>query len=1180
MQNSVAKKLFAVGLAGATALMGFAPFAAHAAVHSAGTNVLAPSGTIAMIGTDGMLHEYTSAGAFLSYGFNSFATTAIASSEDLALQKGSFIPPQDGSIICSDRGTDQGTCYFVSGGQKYGFTSAAVFTGLGFSFTHAKNGDVSWMAMGASLINNSTMAHLPGTLITLMIAGKQTVVLVGSNGYLGIPDVNTFYSWGYSFNNVVPGNTADMTMTQSGVMVMRTAGQLSPTWTTGPGTGPVVSCSVSASLASDTPAAGTVVASSTGTTLAKFSFSGTGTVTQLQVKRTGVSADTVLSNVYLFDGNTRLTDAASVGGGSLVTFSNPSGLFTVNGNKTISVVVDIAGNASSGQTVGVMLTSFTVASGTPATVTVSGNLMTVTAVNDLATVDFSVPTPANGSYDPSADVEVFRSNVSVGTRDVVLSRFTLRQIGSVNTTDIVNFRLRVDSGTGLNQIAQVQSMDSNGYVTFSFSPVTLKAGTRIFSVLGDIIGGSNRQFQFSIRNKADVQFTDTNYNVNIGPTFNNTTSFPVVAAASGTYSGANAINVGSLTIQRATSSPSGNVTDGTSDVTLAKYTVTAYGEAQKIETLTVGATSSLATVGSLRNGRILINGVQYGSTASLAKTTNATYTTGGTPYTLNYTVQPGTPVTLEIHADMYDNDGTNSLVNGTTVTAYVMPGSSNVQKLVSLGYTSAPATAVAGNTITDVTGSVTFSKNNTYAAQTAPLPQTGYKLASFNLVGSTSEDININSITIGAPAGRASTTLTALYNVSVKVNGAMFGTQKGSVTITPGATPNTTGTIASSTFSSNYTLPKNTTVSVEVFGDINAPTVAYGSDVLTLDVGIAGTSVSSSATINSSATGQAISVGTATVTAAQDPSTPVAAITAGSQTKTAAAFKWTTTNDQFTISEVVVSIPNNTTVVNVILKDGTTVLATQPGAASTTFSNLNVVIPANSTKVLTVDLQLGTVGFGSGTSGENVQVTLHSYKKAPSSTGAITTTTSGTLSGNVLYVYKSIPTITNVTLPTGTLSAGTQTLAKFSVSSGGTGTIGWAKMMFTIATSTNVVVTSPQVWDADSNSQIAGTASTSYSGGNLSFEFLPTNEQQISGAKNYVVKATIGGTLASGAYVTTNITQPTTFVAPATASSATHTPATFVWSDLSAQSHDLTTSDWNNDYLVKNLPSDGQSLNK
>src|SRR5581483_4773272 len=105
---------------------------------------------------------------------------------------------------------------------------------------------------------------------------------------------------------------------------------------------PVVSGSVSASLAADTPGANTIAISSTAgvktiANLANFMFTGSGTVTQLQVKRIGVSSDSDLGNVYLFNGDTRLTDAASIGGSSLITFNNPSGLFTVNGSMEVSV---------------------------------------------------------------------------------------------------------------------------------------------------------------------------------------------------------------------------------------------------------------------------------------------------------------------------------------------------------------------------------------------------------------------------------------------------------------------------------------------------------------------------------------------------------------------------------------------------------------------------------------------------------------------------------------------------------------------------------------------------------------------------------------------------------------------------------------------------------------------------
>ncbi len=295
MQNSFSKKVLAVGAAVAMTLLTVAPFGALAdSPHAVGTNVVDSSGTVYMINASGQRQPYTSAGAFTSYGFNSFASVVPASSADLALPVGSFIPPQDGTIFCatSTKGSDvAGECSLITGGMKAAFTSAAVFTGLGFSFSHAQYGDSSFLTKTAN-ITSASSAHLPGVLINK----SGTVYLVGANGLLGIPDLATFNSWGYSFANVVPANAADMSMTMTGVMAMRQPGQLSPTATTGStgstgtGTGTVTSGNVSVSLSSDTPAAGTLVSSSTGpgqtsADLANFTFSGSGTVTQSRRKQ-------------------------------------------------------------------------------------------------------------------------------------------------------------------------------------------------------------------------------------------------------------------------------------------------------------------------------------------------------------------------------------------------------------------------------------------------------------------------------------------------------------------------------------------------------------------------------------------------------------------------------------------------------------------------------------------------------------------------------------------------------------------------------------------------------------------------------------------------------------------------------------------------------------------------------
>lgn len=195
------------------------PLSSQAALHSEGQNVLS-NGTIYMI-SGGELRPYTSAGAFLSYGFNNWNNVVQASSEDLALPIGSFIPPRDGKVVCSDRGVDRNTCYLITNGQKSGFVSEKVFTDLGYNFKYVLTGDVSFLP-SAENISDSSKAHLPGTLVN----DQGTVKLISDSGTVGVPDMATLNSWGYSLIDVVPANEADKSLTQVAVLPTYTPGQL------------------------------------------------------------------------------------------------------------------------------------------------------------------------------------------------------------------------------------------------------------------------------------------------------------------------------------------------------------------------------------------------------------------------------------------------------------------------------------------------------------------------------------------------------------------------------------------------------------------------------------------------------------------------------------------------------------------------------------------------------------------------------------------------------------------------------------------------------------------------------------------------------------------------------------------------------------------------------------------
>jgi hypothetical protein len=202
------------------------PGAGVAGAHTPGSVILTTDGTVWFITLDNTRRAFTSAGAFLSYGYLSFSQVVDANAVDLTLPQGTFIPPMDGKVVCSDRNDSyavKGTCYLITNGEKAAFTSAKVFTALGFKFSHTTKGDVSFLTPDAN-ISNVALAHRPGVLVN----NKGTVQLVGMNGLMGIPTMDVLGSWGYTLADVVPANAADKAITQSGVMSARITGQLSP----------------------------------------------------------------------------------------------------------------------------------------------------------------------------------------------------------------------------------------------------------------------------------------------------------------------------------------------------------------------------------------------------------------------------------------------------------------------------------------------------------------------------------------------------------------------------------------------------------------------------------------------------------------------------------------------------------------------------------------------------------------------------------------------------------------------------------------------------------------------------------------------------------------------------------------------------------------------------------------
>src|SRR3989344_4377156 len=643
-------------------------------------------------------------------------------------------------------------------------------------------------------------------------------------------------------------------------------------------------------LASNNPATGTIVDGQALAQLVALTFTnGDNTevkVTGLKLKRIGVSADASLTNVYLFNGATRLTDGAAVSE-TMVNFNNTSGLFMVPsmGSLTIWVLADV--NGTSGETVGMQVISSadvsTNASSVKGTFPITGNLMTL-ATGTLAGVEWNATTtPSAADVDPQDGYTVFQNSVIVTTRAVDMTRISFRKTGSISNTDLKNFKLYVDGvQVGATMQLVADSLDQS-YVTFDLSgaPKRLEAGTRVVKVLADIIGGSSLTFTMHLWNVADVTVVDTQYMANILSDLISDASFTKRST------GVQTINAGTLTITKLTTSPSGDIVDAASNASLAKFELKAAGEKVKIETLYISARVNTAGVSGLRNGAIYANGVQIGSTTTLYDPNDSTnaYTTFNLGSSL--IVEPGSPVVLTVRADVYDTgtgDTTNSIVSGSTIQVTIEGASTNnnATGLVSSTTLDVPASDITGNSLTVAQGTLALSLDPAYTAHSVVAPLTAYKVGDYNLFASTSEAVNISTINVAVD--EVSTYATNIY--------VKYGTQTTSIKPTVAAT---------NSWSINYTLGAGVTIPVEVYMDVSSlMTTGTGTVVTDFD----STTVSSAVAANSAdVTSQALTYTSGTL-ATEFANTPQNQVVYGNQEKEIGRWKFTSDYRPFTLTEI------------------------------------------------------------------------------------------------------------------------------------------------------------------------------------------------------------------------------------------------------------------------------------
>lgn len=501
---------------------------------------------------------------------------------------------------------------------------------------------------------------------------------------------------------------------------------------TTPGTG-TVSGAVSVSLAQVQPN-NVLVQNSVNATLANFNFSGTGIVTGVKLNRIGVSNYDSVSNVYLYDTNTgaRLTDGMTMLSNGTVSFVNGMGLFTVNGSRSITVKADIAATTS-GQSVGVALTGFTLSGSAEAAVSgLNGPALPIGSA-DIVSVNLATTTSVASNIDAGRQNVVFWEATSNTSKDSYMSGAIFSFIGSAPYTAFSNIKLYVDGA----QVGNAMAIDTTGKITFVGSSF-VKAGTHTISLRGDITDGAGRDYYVRLED-GGLMFEDANIRGVYGA-ITKSVGFSMRVPTTGNV-GINSCNSANCAVWTSDSSFSNQkVVSGSSNQTIGKYTLKAVGESQKLLSGSLKITGTPNT-GNIRNVSVYVNGVQVvsGRTVSLDGTSLSLSNLGSAVINL------GAVATIEIKADIASSTGealtTNSLITNFAV---------DVQGLSSGN--SASLSAINSNPVSVGTMNANFANNSNFTGAKATSNQSGVKVGSF-LLSTGNESVRLTSLNVTLTPG-------------------------------------------------------------------------------------------------------------------------------------------------------------------------------------------------------------------------------------------------------------------------------------------------------------------------------------------------------------------------------------------------------------------------------------------
>jgi hypothetical protein len=449
-------------------------------------------------------------------------------------------------------------------------------------------------SVGSSI---STAQHPDGTVITYAGDSNRYVVWGGMKRKLVDPAfaANNFNPMYVITTSVSYPNGTDVTGREAAL-----ADVVAPGATT-------VGGSVSAALASDTPAGQNVPQGASSIQLAKYNLTAGSAgvlITGITLRRVGVGATADFANVYLYKGDgTRLTTGRTINSSTnLVQFNGLN--ISIGAGQTYSLM--LVGDTNSGITAGgqhsfeISDAASVIVSGTGSSVSgsfpIRGNVFTI-GTTSASRLDVQKGTTPTDPQIGASDAEISNFKLVAQGNDIEVRRITLLQTGDISNADLTNLKLF----QGSTQVAMTPSL-AGDKIVLNFSPAYLVTDgtTRVFSLRASVAGRSGRTIKTYVEFSTDVYAIDTEFGTGARVCIDAT------SPCNGSFDGSstNFIEVETEGGQFTTTfngPATADIAKGAQDVPMFKFAITASDSMLEIRKMTfslAGLTSSALVKGS------------------------------------------------------------------------------------------------------------------------------------------------------------------------------------------------------------------------------------------------------------------------------------------------------------------------------------------------------------------------------------------------------------------------------------------------------------------------------------------------------------------------------------------------------------------------------------------------------